>query len=364
MRAIGSRPDDFGPGRHRRLLRRGKLDIAWLILVVLNLAAIGFWPSRETIPFHLISICFALLYWLRVWPADPMPWGIGIVLITTVTGIALDLLHDAGSVEEVTDAPLLATMFVAVVWHANRRIKADAERRLIGEKNARLLTAQRWFLQDASHHLRTPLTIALTHAELLARDLTGQQEKRDIQVVIGEMTRLRRLSERLLIIAAAEDPEFLRSEPVVLDEFAMETIERWQQTAQRRWKLGRLDAATVMADRERLGLAVDALLENAVKFTATDGVIELSVVSGQGGEVRLAVSDTGTGIPASELPHVFDRFRTASSARGGRGTGLGLALVRAVANAHGGSATVRSIPGEGSEFEILLPAMRPQAGGH
>jgi signal transduction histidine kinase len=358
VRGITSQLDELDrPGpRHAlgREFRYGGLEVVWLLLVLLNVAAIGLWPSRDTIPFHLISIGCALLYRFRVWRADPLVWGIGIVLITTVTGIALDALHDA-SLEEVTDIPLLATMFLAIVWHANRRVTADAERQLIGEKNARMLAAQRRFLQDASHHLRTPLTIALTHAELLAKELTGQQEVRDIQLVIGEMTRLRRLSERLLIIAASEDPDFLRPQPVILDEFAMGVIERWQPTAQRRWKLGRLDAAAVMADSERLGLAVDALLENAVKFTSADDVIELSVVADGTGLVRLTVGDSGAGIPAGDLPHVFERFRTASSARGSRGTGLGLALVRAVANAHGGSATARSTPGKGSEFEILLP---------
>jgi signal transduction histidine kinase len=356
VRDISSLPDDLGPRLPR--LQGRELDAAWLALLLLNVAAVAVWPSRDTLPFHLISMCFALLYWLRVWPADPMPWGLGIVLITTVTGIALDVLHDAGAMEEVTDMPLLATMFVAIVWHANRTVTADYERQLIGEKNARLLAAQRRFLQDASHHLRTPLTIALTHAELLAQDLTGEQELRDIQMVIGEMTRLRRLSERLLVIAASEDPDFLRSEPVVLDEFALEAIERWRLTAPRRWKLGRLDAATVMADPERLGLAVDALLENAVKFTSADDVIELSVVSDLVGGVRLGVSDTGSGIPADELPHVFDRFRTGNGDRKARGTGLGLALVRAVARAHGGSVTVRSALDEGSDFEILLPVAK------
>jgi signal transduction histidine kinase len=359
VRGITSPLDELDRRGPRHVLGRGVrygwLDLVWLLLVLLNMAAIGLWPSRDTIPFHLISICCALLYWFRVWRAEPMPWGIGIVLITTVTGIALDVLRDAGALEEVTDIPLLATMFLAIVWHANRRVTADAERQLIGEKNARMLAAQRRFLQDASHHLRTPITIALTHAELLAKELIGQQELRDIQLVIGEMTRLRRLSERLLIIAASEDPDFLRAQPVILDEFAMGAIERWQPTAERRWKLGRLDAAAVMADSERLGLAVDVLLENAVKFTSADDVIELSVVADGSGFVRLTVGDTGAGISASDLPHVFERFRTASSARGSRGTGLGLALVRAVANAHGGSATARSTPGKGSEFEILLP---------
>ena len=322
--------------------------------MVLNVAAIGLWPSRDTIPFHVISICFALLYWLRVWPADPVPWGIGIVLITTVTGIGLNVLHQAGSVDEIMDAPLLATMFVAVVWHANRRIVADAERRRIGEKHARLLAAQRRFLQDASHHLRTPITIALTYAELLARDLAGQQEQ-DIQMVIGEMTRLRRLSDRLFIIAGSEDPEFLRCEPVRLNEFAAEAIQRWRPTAARRWELRRLDESTVMADQERLGLALDALLENAVKFTSADDVIALSVECDGRGEVRLGVSDRGSGIAAADLPHVFDRFRTSGGVKESRGTGLGLSLVRAVAEAHGGSVAVRSTPGSGSDFEIVLP---------
>src|SRR5579859_4563049 len=263
VRDIGSRSASRKTPAEGREGPRNGLGVAWMLLVVVNVAAIVFWPSEDTIPFHIISICFSLLYWSRIWPADPTPWGIGIVLITTVTGIALGLLHNAGALEEVTDTPLLATMFVAIVWHANRRITAESERRIIGEKNARLLAAQRWFLQDASHHLRTPITIALTYAELLARDLTGQQERRDIQMVIGEMTRLRRLSDRLLIIAGSEDPEFLRLEPVPLDEFAIEAVERWRLTAERRWKLGRLDPVTVMADRERLGLAVDALLENA-----------------------------------------------------------------------------------------------------
>ena len=356
MRGISSQRDDLGPFPLRLRLPSTGLDVAWAVLVLLNIGAIVLWPDRDTITFHLISICFALLYWLRVWRADPMPWGMGIVLITTLTGIALNVLHDAGSDEEMLDVPLLATMFVAVVWHANGRIVAESERRVIGEKNARLLAAQRWFLQDASHHLRTPITIALTYAELLARDLHGNQERHDIQMVIGEMTRLRRLSDRLLIIAGSEDPEFLRREPVLLAEFATEAIERWRPTAERRWELGHLDAATVMADSERLGLAVDTLLENAVKYTVADDAITLSVDGGGTGTVRLRVTDTGSGIADGELPYIFDRFRAGSGDQGSRGTGLGLALVRAVADAHGGTAEVRSVLGEGSEFEIALPA--------
>ncbi len=254
--------------------------------------------------------------------------------------------------EEVAKIPLLAAMFGAVVWHASRRISAGHERQLTDEKNARLLDTQRRFMQDASHYLRTPITIALTHAELLARNLRGR-DLHDIQTVVGEIIRLRQLSDRLLVIAAAEDPQFLRTEQVMLDEFAVDVIDRWRPTARRCWQLGRLDPGIVMVDTERLGLAVDALLENAVRHTRDGDIIQLSVASGDG-EVRMTVADGGAGIETGDLAYIFDRFRRGAGAAGG-GTGLGLALVRAVADAHGGTARVSSTRGRGSEFEITLP---------
>jgi signal transduction histidine kinase len=242
-----------------------------------------------------------------------------------------------------------------MAWHARRRQAADRSHRLISEQNARLLATQRQFLQDAAHQLRTPITIALGHAELLASDLTGHQEGEDIQVVIGELSRLRRISERLLVMAAAADPEFLHRELIALDQLTMELIRRWRPTASRRWQLGRLDRVTVLADRERLGLALDALLENAVRHTGTDDVIQLSVIRGWPGmPARIVVADSGSGIPADQLHLIFDRFRTGDDSQS-RGTGLGLPLVRAVARAHGGGVTVHSKLGQGSEFELSLP---------
>jgi two-component system, OmpR family, sensor kinase len=237
---------------------------------------------------------------------------------------------------------------------AEPALGAAAREELVNEENARLLAAQRRFLQDASHQLRTPITIALGHAELLASELSGRPEANDIGVIVGELTRLRRIAERLLVIAAAEDPEFLDPEPLALDGFVLDLLRRWRPPAQRRWQLGRLDKVTIQADRERLGLALDALLENAVRHTAQGDVIKLSVTASSGAEVRMTVTDGGAGIPPDLLPSVFDRFRTGGRSRP-HGTGLGLALVRAVALAHGGNAEVRSRPGQGSDFELLLP---------
>jgi signal transduction histidine kinase len=118
---------------------------------------------------------------------------------------------------------------------------------------------------------------------------------------------------------------------------------------------------------------VDALLENAVRHTGPGDMIQLSVLeTGPGLPVRMIVADAGEGIAPSELEHIFDRFRTGSPAggtaavgtaeTGSKGTGLGLALVRAVAHAHGGDVRVRSIPGAGSEFELVLPAPAVSSG--
>ncbi len=286
------------------------LDAAWAVFAVANLVAIFAFPGWETIPFHLVWASLTLV---------------------------------------------LAAMFLAMAWRARRKQAAERSHRLISEQNASLLATQRQFLQDAAHQLRTPITIALGHAELLAGDLTGQQEGQDIRVVIGELSRLRRISERLLVIAAAADPAFLHAELVALDRLTMELVRRWRPAADRCWQLGRLDQVTVRADRERLSLALDALLENAVRHTGTADVIQLSVIRGWPGmPARIVVADSGSGIAPDQLHLIFDRFRTGDDGQP-RGTGLGLPLVRAVARAHGGDVTVRSVPGQGSEFELTLP---------
>jgi signal transduction histidine kinase len=331
------------------------LDVIWAAFSALNLIAIYWFSSWETIPFHFIWISLTLLYGFRSWPTRPTMWILGAVMITTASGIGLDVWRGTEPREELTEVPLMAAVFVATVWHSQRKLAAEHSARLIGEHNARLLTDQRQFLQDAAHQLRTPITIALGHAELLATDLAGEQQGEDIGVVIGELSRLRRISDRLLLIAAAGDPAFLHAENIQLDQLITDHVRRWRPTIGQHLRIGTLDVVTVRADRERLGLALDALIENAVLHTGSGGDIRLSVIRDcPGTSVKIVVADGGTGIPADQLPLIFDRFRTGDGGRS-RGTGLGLPLVRAVADAHGGDVVVRSTHGEGSEFELTLP---------
>ncbi|HEY6493801.1 MAG TPA: HAMP domain-containing sensor histidine kinase [Trebonia sp.] len=372
MRAISSSPADQGrpldtwpPAmavpRLPRLLRlgwpwpAGVIDTVWTAFALANLDLIFMFPGWETIPFHAIWASMTLVYGFRVWKVGPTLWIMTGVLLLTAAGIAVDVWVGSEPAAELTEDPLLALMFLAMAWHARRKLAAEHSHRLVSEHNARLLSDQRQFLQDAAHQLRTPITIALGHAELLASAVDGRQENEDIQVVIGELSRLRSISDRLLIIAAAGDPAFLHPEPVALDLLVAELVRRWRPTADRSWRIGQLGQVTARADRERLGLALDALLENAVRHTGSGDAIQLSVIRDYPGmPARIVVADAGEGIPDDQLPYIFDRFRTGEDGQS-RGTGLGLPLVRAVARAHGGDVTVRSVLGEGSEFEVTLP---------
>ena len=339
-----------------RTHRHGLTDAAWTVFSLVNLDLILMYPGWETVPFHFIWISLTLNYGFRTWKLGPTLWVLGAVMLLTAVGIGVAVRRGTEPPAELSEVPLMAAVFLAMVWHARRKLAAERSYQQIAAQIARILGDQRRFLQDAAHQLRTPITIALGHAELLADALPGgQQEGEDITVVIGELTRLRQISERLLLIAAAADPAFLHAHPVALDELATELVRRWRAAADRQWGTGTLERVTVRADRERLALALDALIENAVRHTTRDDTIRLAVFGGApDGPARLVVSDSGAGIAPGELPFIFDRFRTGDSGRS-RGTGLGLPLVAAVAAAHGGTVSVHSELARGSEFALSIP---------
>jgi len=328
-------------------------EIAWLLLWLVCVIAIVAFPTWQAIPFDVIWISLAALYGFTLWPNRRMLALTATALVTTAAALSDDALRHLRFDASVEQIPLLAAILLGLAWQANRRMAARDRARIAAEAQ-RLLEQQRQFLQDASHQLRTPITIALGHAELLAGALAGRQQ-RDIHVVVGELERLKALSERLLLVAAAENPDYLSPAPADLDVVAAELYLRWQPTAPRHWKLGHVAPVTAVIDAERLSLALDALVENAVRHTSRDDEITISVLRDSIGPfARIVVEDSGAGITETAIPHIFDRFRSFGGA-GSRGTGLGLALVRAVAHGHGGEVTVSSVLGQGSRFELALP---------
>jgi signal transduction histidine kinase len=338
------------------LARAYRTDIAWVIFIGLNLLAMQVFTAWQTVPFLIIWVSLTAVYGFRLWRLGSTLATVAVVTLATGGLIGWQVIRGKQDGDYLAEVPLLAMMFVVMVWHARRRQAALAEMKRISEHNLLLLDQQRQFLQDVSHELGTPITIALGHAELIEHAATDRAIAEDAKVTVDELLRMRRLANRLLLLASTDGPDFLRAAPLDVPGLMVETLHRWSQTP-RRWSLGALAEVSVLADADRLTLALDALIENAVDHTEADGRIELSARA-DGDKVILAVSDSGSGIAAADLERIFARFSRIDAGRGREvgGFGLGLAVAKAIAEAHQGSVQVRSTVGQGSVFELMLPA--------
>jgi len=339
-------------------------DIVWAVFVGLNLAAMRLFPAWQTVPFLAIWVSLTVIYGFRLWRLQPTILTLAAVTVATGGIIFVQVLKGQQDADYLAEVPLIALMFLVMVWHGRRRLAATQERltameqvQRISQENLRLLERQRQFLQDASHELGTPITVALGHAELIERAATDQGVAADARVITGELARLRRLTSRLLLLASAGTPGFLRVEPVAADSLVLDALERWAHVP-RRWRLGDVADATVLGDGDRLIVALDALLENAVAHTEPGDRIEVSVRLEDRNAV-IAVTDSGCGIPPSDLDRIFDRFARAEPyrSREAGGFGLGLPIVQAIAEAHHGTVRVHSASGRGSTFEMVIPAV-------
>ena len=277
------------------------------------------------------------------------------------TGVILyhDYAIGAQSLDELTEVPLMAAMFVAMVWHARRHLAATEKVRRVSEQNERLLEREHAFLQDASHELRTPITIALGHAELLQRSHDDPLRGR------GRAGRGRGAPAAGPAGRPAPDPRLARAAGVPASHVGRPGSLRRRAGAPLGAHAEGVATRTSStrrsrrADPDRLQLALDAIVENAVKHTGPQDVISFSLRR-SGERIIISVADTGTGIPPEDLQRIFERFSRAapdpSSPR--RGSGLGLSIAKAVVEAHGGTIDVRSEPGRGSVFRITLPVDR------
>jgi signal transduction histidine kinase len=326
-----------------------------MVFAAANLVAMVVFASWETVPFHFIWVSLTLLYGFRVWPAKPTAITLACVIVGTGALILVDISHGSQPADELTEVPLMSAMFLAMVWHARRRLAVMEEIERVSHTNLQLLERERRFVQDASHELRTPITVALGHIELMARTAQDPELRGDAEVAADELLRLRALAERLLMLASL-DAEPLRRAPVDVDGLVADALRRWAP-APRTWVRGDLSAGVAEVDRDRVALALDALVDNAVKHTNAGDRIELAA-SRRNGIVLLSVSDSGSGIPPQSAARIFDRFARADSSRTREagGVGLGLAIVKAIAEAHGGAVRVRSAQGKGSIFQIVVPA--------
>jgi two-component system, OmpR family, sensor histidine kinase MprB len=213
----------------------------------------------------------------------------------------------------------------------------------------RSVGAQRRLVADASHELRTPLTAVRTNIDLLREGkLPPEEAEHALAESSVELDALTSLVADLVELARGEERK-LRLEDVQLDDLVAASVERAQARAPQVTFVTALSPTHVRADPVLLDRAISNLLDNAVKYSPAGAPIEVSV---RGGEV--VVTDHGPGIANEDLPRVFDRFYRAATARSKPGAGLGLAIVREAAEAHGGRATAENSPA-GARFRIVLP---------
>lgn len=221
-----------------------------------------------------------------------------------------------------------------------------------------LVTSQHRFLADASHELKTPLTVIRGNAEILCRGAASGADDEAADAILREATRMQRIVDDLLAIAELDAATEMRFEPVEVRALAERAVHDLEPLAGSRELWVRGDGEVLISgDVDRLERVVRNLVQNAIAATEPAGRIEVDVRR-HNGMARLVVADDGRGIAPEHVPHIFDRFYRVdpSRSRATGGTGLGLTIVKRVAEAHGGSVEAGRSELGGAVFEVRLPA--------
>lgn len=217
--------------------------------------------------------------------------------------------------------------------------------------------AQRQFVDDAGHELRTPITIIRGHLEVA--DVDPDERAKTTALVMDELDRMSRIVNDLLLLAKVKQPDFLELDTVDLSSLTKDLHAKATALGPREWRLEDVGRGLIVADRQRITQAIMQLAQNATEHTTPGAEIALgsAVVDGT---ASLWVRDTGPGIPPEDQDRIFQRFaRTGGGRRGSSGAGLGLAIVRAIAEAHYGRVELESRPGVGAKFAVVIPVDQP-----
>jgi signal transduction histidine kinase len=314
-------------------------------------------PGEETIPFHFIFLGLTVVYGYALWNRNTALTLIGAVTVST--GVILFMYAHEGIVgwEECTEIFFMPAIFLGTMWHSHRRILAQTRVEVIAVERQSELDRERQFMQDAAHALRTPMTIARGHLDLARAAVGDPDVVDDLDVVLEQLDRLKYLATMLVTLDQIASAHEQWREPTDLGRLVTLAHNRWAKSADRHWEL-RVDPANVLAcvDTHLLDMALDAVVENAINHTQEGDRVRFSVKT-TNGIVKIRVDDNGPGVPESERHLVFHRFARGRQAQVHAGSGLGLALVRAVSESHAGSAHIEESPLGGAAVIIELPAM-------
>jgi two-component system OmpR family sensor kinase len=222
----------------------------------------------------------------------------------------------------------------------------------------RAFGAQRRLVDDAGHELKTPLTIVRGHLELLEDDPEPRRET--IALVVDELDRMGRIIDDLLLLAKHEQPDFLDLATVEVGMLTDELEAKLRALSDGAWIVESRGRGVIVADRHRLTQAMVQLGQNAVRHGGDGAPIAVgSAVSN--GEARFWIRDAGRGIDVGDQARIFERFRRGTGLPRQEGAGLGLAIVKAIAEAHHGRVELKSRPGAGATFTLVVPVDQPDS---
>src|SRR5262245_4060623 len=247
----------------------------WVIFAAANTALMFALPGQETIPFHFVYISMALVYGFQPWLLRKTYAILGLVAVTTGTALAWHVKNNVIGWEETAEIPLMAVLFLVMVWHVRRRVAATREARRYADSEHEMREMLKRFVRFASHELRTPVTVGRGFAELIRDAQPGSQAAQDAIVVLEEFDNLERIAARLLTLARMDEHWPVKPSVVPLNAQLERIVTRWRPAADRDWRLSPT-SAVVVADRPRLETALDSLVENAVRYTEERGRIELA----------------------------------------------------------------------------------------
>lgn len=217
---------------------------------------------------------------------------------------------------------------------------------------------QRRFVDDAGHELRTPITVIRGNLELMGDDPADRETT--VALVTDELDRMARIVDDLLVLAKADSTDFIETHPMDLGAFTDELVARARLLNDRPWAVEGRQDVVILADEQRLTQAMMNLIRNAAEHTPAGTPV--AVGSGlQNGSAVLWVRDRGPGVPLADRERLFERFaRGSRGRRSTEGAGLGLAIVAAIAEGHGGRVTVDDAEGGGALFSIVIPTGNPE----
>jgi two-component system OmpR family sensor kinase len=322
---------------------RGQVGV---LQVALNLALIEVIQRTLASILILLTVISMFLSWLAAW----LVTGQALAPLVTMTQVATRITR-ADDLSRRIPLNGSADDEVGQLMHAFNQTM---------ERLEKLFTTQRRFLADVSHELRTPLTVIKGNVGLVRKLKTVDEES--LSSIENEVDRLTRMVGDLLLLAQAESGRLpLDQSQVELDTILLEVFQQMRVLAGERLQLriSDIDQIQVTGDRDRLKQVMLNLVGNAVQYTPAGGQVTLTLRKA-GDKAQFVVSDTGPGIPAEDLPHIFERFyRGEKSRRRGKGTGFGLGLSIAywIVRNHGGTIEVSTQEGKGTTFCVWLPLL-------